>query len=119
MSKKQKPKERRWVTPDDLSKIAMTAGNEKRITKVIDMAPVVLNWVGIGWVNEGVASDADLARYPAVKRAESVDPEILKRLRKILRNIERGGLGYDPNVKLLVKGRDDLVALIRELEDRR
>lgn len=54
-----------------LSNSAMIAGNEleEEATKVIDRG-IVKQWVGIGWVNERVATDEDYKELPEVTRDE-------------------------------------------------
>lgn len=64
--KSGKPK---TVKRASLSRIMMTAGNERRI-KCVLMPEVVLKrmrWVGIGWVDEGIATDEDKKKYPVVQ----------------------------------------------------
>lgn len=51
----------------EISNLSMTAGNEKTLGRVIDMG-VVKRWVGIGWVDERAATDADQMIYPKVAR---------------------------------------------------
>lgn len=53
------------VRRSDLSTIKMVAGLEDVYTRVIDDG-VLKEWVGIGWVNVGPATDADRAKYPTV-----------------------------------------------------
>jgi hypothetical protein len=48
-----------------LSKVAMVAGGEKSITRVIDNNRV-MNWVGIGWIDEGHATTKNKKEYPTV-----------------------------------------------------
>ncbi len=43
----------------------MVAGNEDHITVVIDQG-VKREWVGIGWIDAGAATDEDKAKYPTV-----------------------------------------------------
>jgi len=59
---------KRTIKRSELSTISMVAGKEKRI-KCVLMPPQVLHrhrWVGIGWVDEGPATEADLKKYPTV-----------------------------------------------------
>jgi hypothetical protein len=44
----------------------MTAGNEKKYTRVI-LDDHVRNWVGFAWVDEGPATDEDRKNYPTVE----------------------------------------------------
>lgn len=37
-----------------------------KVTKVIEFKPHVLNYVGIGWVDEGEAERSDFKKYPVV-----------------------------------------------------
>lgn len=43
-------------------------GLDPKFTKVIEFKPRVLNYVGIGWVDEGDAELSDLKKYPVVVR---------------------------------------------------
>lgn len=75
------------VRASELSSIKMTAGNESRITCVLDHALVRKRWVGIGWVTEGVADDDDVRKYPVVEREDPVKnagPDLLKACRAFL-----------------------------------
>jgi len=54
------------VKRSDLSTIKMVAGNEKRITRVID-GSTIKNWVGFGWVDEGPATLSDYDKYPIIE----------------------------------------------------
>jgi hypothetical protein len=51
----------------ELSKSAMVAGNESKYKRVIDGDRVKF-WVGIGWIDEGTASNYDRLLYPEVIR---------------------------------------------------
>lgn len=46
---------------------AMTSGNEKKYSTVIDKGDV-MTWVGFGWVRGKKATKKDLAQYPVVTR---------------------------------------------------
>jgi len=48
-----------------LSSFRMVAGNENKYSIVIDEGQRK-NWVGIGWVDEGPASELDRLVYPTV-----------------------------------------------------
>lgn len=48
-----------------LSTIAMTCGNEKKISKVI-LDGFVEEWVGIGWITLEAAEPNDYKKYPVV-----------------------------------------------------
>lgn len=48
-----------------LSTLAMSSGKEKKISQVI-IDGNVMTWVGIGWVNEGKATKAQLRTLPRV-----------------------------------------------------
>lgn len=61
----KKPKLPKPVKRSELSTIKMTTGGEKRISKVI-LDGNVRQWVGIGWVDEGPATEADKLKYPRV-----------------------------------------------------
>jgi hypothetical protein len=61
---------RKEVRAEECSSFKMVSGNEKRLTRVIDDG-VVKNWVGIGWVSEGSASEADRGELPHVIRTGS------------------------------------------------
>lgn len=60
LSKRPKP-----VSFRDVSTIAMVAGKEKKIAKVIHNG-VVKEWVGIGWVDLDPATAADFLKFPEV-----------------------------------------------------
>lgn len=63
-----KPKTRpKPVTADQCSKVRMVAGGEERHPIVIDDG-VVKEWVAIGWVDNGPATEEDYERYPEVVR---------------------------------------------------
>lgn len=49
----------------DLSKLAMVAGGEKKITQVI-LDDLVYQWVGIGWVCEGSPTAVQRRTLPIV-----------------------------------------------------
>lgn len=51
----------------ELSKLRMAAGNEKRIRYIIDDG-MLLEWVGIGWVDVRETTEADKKKYPTVVR---------------------------------------------------
>jgi hypothetical protein len=53
------------VKRSDLSTWKMVAGNEDNIPVVID-GNVKREWVGIGWIDAGTATDEDKAKYPTV-----------------------------------------------------
>lgn len=55
------------VTAAECSKFNMVLRGEKEHPVVIQMAPCRMQWVGMGWVNEGPASFDDLLKYPHVK----------------------------------------------------
>lgn len=55
----------RTVTRSQVSNLRMAAGNESRYTHVI-VDGRLKNWVGIGWVDEGEATDEHRAAYPTV-----------------------------------------------------
>ena len=55
------------VRATELSKFRMVAGNEKIYSLVIDEG-IVKNWVGIGWVDVGPATEEDYKKYPTVVR---------------------------------------------------
>lgn len=54
------------VARAELSTWKMVAGNEERIPVVIDNG-IRKEWVGIGWIDIGPATEHDLATYPTVK----------------------------------------------------
>lgn len=58
----------KYIDPDELSSARMAGGNEKKYTKIIDWAPVVKEWVGIGWIEVGPAEAEDIRKYPVVRR---------------------------------------------------
>lgn len=49
----------------DVSTIAMVAGNESKITKIIHDGDIK-EWVGIGWVTLGRAEPRDYIKIPQV-----------------------------------------------------
>lgn len=51
------------VKLSELSNLRMVAGNEKKYDTVV-IAGVVKQWVGIGWVGEDKATEADCKKYP-------------------------------------------------------
>ena len=55
------------VKATELSKFRMVAGNEKIYRFVIDEG-IVKDWVGIGWVDIGPATEKDYEKYPTVVR---------------------------------------------------
>ncbi len=55
------------VKASELSKLRMTAGNENRYSKVIQDGRL-LQWVGIGWIDLGAATEEDCSNYPEVER---------------------------------------------------
>lgn len=66
MKSKSKSKKPKPVNYHDVSTICMVAGNEKKFTKIVHDRQVK-QWVGIGWVSEGVAQASDYLKYPEVK----------------------------------------------------
>jgi len=58
----------KYVEASELSIAKMTCGNEKKYTVIIDTILVKKRWVGIGWVDEGPPTSADLDKYPMVRR---------------------------------------------------
>ena len=56
---------RKTIRRRELSTIAMTTGNEKRISKVI-LDGTVRNWVGFGWVDEGKPTAVQKRTLPTV-----------------------------------------------------
>jgi hypothetical protein len=48
--------------------IAMVAGNEKFITKIIDEDGLLKEWVGIGWIDIRTATKADRKKYPTLEQ---------------------------------------------------
>jgi hypothetical protein len=61
----KKPKAPKPIKRSELSNLKMVAGNEDRISKVI-LDGNVRQWVGIGWVDEGPATEADKLTIPMV-----------------------------------------------------
>jgi len=61
--KLRKPKP---VSFRDVSTIAMVAGKEKEIERIIHNGVVKL-WVGIGWIEDRIATPYDYQKYPEVK----------------------------------------------------
>ena len=57
---------KKTVSYKDVSKIAMTTGKEKEISKVIHNK-TLCEWVGIGWVDLRPATKEDYKKYPTVK----------------------------------------------------
>lgn len=55
------------VKASELSKLKMTAGNENSYSKVIQDGRS-LQWVGIGWIDLGAATEEDYSNYPEVER---------------------------------------------------
>ena len=55
------------VKATELSKLRMVAGNEKIYDAVIDEG-VLKEWVGIGWIDIGPATEEDHKKYPTVVR---------------------------------------------------
>jgi hypothetical protein len=56
--KKPKP-----VSYRDVSTLAMTSGNEKKLSKVIHEG-ILKEWVGIGWIDLRPATKEDSKKYP-------------------------------------------------------
>ena len=57
------------VSAKELSIANMVDANEYKYSRVIDNG-VVKNWVGIGWIEEGKATEDDRTKYPTVSRSE-------------------------------------------------
>lgn len=53
------------IKRSEIGNFAMTAGNEKKFTRIICDGRV-REWVGIGWVDAGVPTEADRAKLPTV-----------------------------------------------------
>lgn len=53
------------VKRDELTPMKMVAGNENLYSRVVDDGRL-RGWVGIGWVDEGMATDEHRALYPTV-----------------------------------------------------
>ncbi len=64
MKRKAKPN---TVHARDCSTLAMTAGNERRFSKIVDDG-IVKQWVGFGWVSEGPEEFPRDAKLPRVVR---------------------------------------------------
>lgn len=77
------------IKASELSKLAMVSGGESKITRVIRQKIVhhVYNWVGIGWVDEGEATEADKEKYPLVV-GEATDSELVDALALALAEAE-------------------------------
>ena len=54
------------VSRHDVSNIVMTAGNEKRISKII-VCDEVWEWVGIGWITLREATAKDRKQFPTLE----------------------------------------------------
>ena len=54
------------VKRSELSILRMVAGNEDLYTKVVD-GDRLREWVGIGWVDVGMATEEHRTLYPTVK----------------------------------------------------
>jgi hypothetical protein len=68
MPRKPKPKPAYpTVHARELSTIAMTCGNEKKFPKVVDDREVK-QWVGFGWVSEGLEQSPRDDKLPRVVR---------------------------------------------------
>lgn len=50
----------------ELSTLRMVAGNEKRISKVIDPKGQLREWVGFGWIDIRKATETDRMAYPTM-----------------------------------------------------
>lgn len=55
------------VKARELSKLKMVAGNEKKYKIVIDNG-ILKEWVAIGWIDIGEATEEDYEYYPVVER---------------------------------------------------
>ena len=55
------------VNANELSKLRMAGGNEKKYNAVIDNG-TLKEWVGIGWVDVREATKNDYEKFPTVKR---------------------------------------------------
>ena len=55
------------IKPEECSRLRMVAGNEKKYPVVIDDG-VLMEWVGIGWIDARIAIPADYDHYPEVQR---------------------------------------------------
>jgi len=56
------------VNASELSNLKMTAGNEHLYSYIIDEG-MLKHWVGIGWIEEGLASIKDQKKYPTIVRS--------------------------------------------------
>lgn len=54
------------VKRSELSSLKMVAGNEGLYTKVIDGGRLK-EWIGIGWIDIGMATEEHRTLYPTVK----------------------------------------------------
>lgn len=61
-----KTKRPRPVSFSDVSTLAMVAGKEDRISKIIHDG-VLKDWVAIGWISLRKATPGDYQKYPEVK----------------------------------------------------
>ena len=61
---------REQVTREELTKLRMVAGNEKRYSYIVD-GDRVLQWVGIGWVEVRRPTAEDLESLPVVVDARA------------------------------------------------
>ena len=57
----------RPIKRSNLSTIRMAAGNENYIDKVIDEEGNLKDWVAIGWIDCGPASEQDKLKYPVIE----------------------------------------------------
>jgi hypothetical protein len=64
--KSKKVKKPKPVSFHDVSTIAMVAGKEKTISKIIHDG-AIKEWVGIGWITIRHARPSDYLRIPEVK----------------------------------------------------
>lgn len=53
------------VKASELSNLRMTAGNEKKYSKVI-IGDTLKEWVGIGWIDIGEVTKESKKKYPTV-----------------------------------------------------
>lgn len=65
-TKKVKRKRQKTVSYRNVSTIAMVAGKEKTISKIIHDGHL-MEWVAIGWIDLGKATASDKKNYPTVK----------------------------------------------------
>lgn len=65
--KPKRANRKRTVSARDCSIVAMCDGRGEKTHSTVIQDGRKMHYVGIGWIDEGPASDADKKKYPTVK----------------------------------------------------